>query len=84
MPADLQSLLLGFATNPGVKHLLCAYITRTGVVCKGVRAHSTGEVTFDVTLPPPRPQEQGRAGLYTLKFDPTTGEPKSAKLEPGV
>lgn len=82
MPADLASLLLGFTTNPGVEHLLCAYVTRTGVRCDGIRSHSTGEVTLDVTLPPPRPGEVGKPGVYTIQFDPATGEPKRAVLEP--
>lgn len=83
MSADINSLLLGFATNPGVEHLLCAYITRTGVICKGIRSHEPGEVAFDVEQPPDEPYGKGKPAVYTLHFDPATGEPKNAKLEPG-
>lgn len=79
--ADLATLLLGFAQNPGVAHLLCAYISRTGLVCKAIRSHAPGEVVFDVETWPPHPDMPRRPGVYTLHFDPSTGQPKHAQLE---
>lgn len=82
--ANISSLLLTFDRNPGVEHLLCAYITRTGVKCTGIRSHSTGEVTFNVEIPPGQPGDEPTPGLYTLRFDSATGEPTKALLEPGA
>jgi hypothetical protein len=81
---DIASLLLTFDRNPAVEHLLRAYITRTGVKCVGIRSHTTGEVTFDVELPPGEPGGKPSPGLYTLTFDATTGQPSKALLEPGA
>jgi hypothetical protein len=79
-PGDIAPLLLDFAANPAVKHMLCAYITRTGVTCTGVRSHAKGEVVFDILYPAEKPDAVQRTGVYTLAFDPETGRLASATL----
>lgn len=79
----MSALLLGWEKNPAVKHMLCAYVSRTGVTCTGIRSHSSGEITFDVELAPEAPGKPSKPGLYTFHFDPATGQPQRAILEPG-
>lgn len=79
--SDIASLLLGYTANPGVEHVLCACITRTGILCKGVRAHEPGKVVFDVERWPEHPGQPRIPAVYTLEFDPATGQPKRGRLE---
>lgn len=78
---DLSSLLLGFETNPGVAHLLCQHISRTGVICKAIRSHEPGQVAFDVETWPEQPGQSRRPAVYTLHYDRANGQPQRVELK---